>query len=190
MILCEIFENRFQAMFEKSGLNPRKCNSASKLSGFKREQSKIILALPTNSSIMETFEKNLTGGFNCINTQLSFDTKLLIPNLTNTDYKKINIDENFKVDKCDDQKAIYKIKFDNENTYHKRHMITKILKLDKNNHYGHTMTKPIPTGCIKEHPSPSWLEFNLFLETVDLDDKIEHLFVVGIEFDEKRATER
>ena len=36
---------------------------------------------------------------------------------------------------------------------------------------------------------PSWLKFNLLLETVDLDDKIGHLFVVDIEFDEKRATE-
>ena len=52
------------------------------------------------------------------------------------------------------------------------------------------MTKPMPTGYIKEHPSPSWLEFNLLLETVNLDDKIGHLFVVDIKFDEKRATER
>ena len=52
------------------------------------------------------------------------------------------------------------------------------------------MTKPMPAGCIKKHPAPSWLKFNLLPETVDLDDKIGHLFVVDIEFDEKRATER
>ena len=51
------------------------------------------------------------------------------------------------------------------------------------------MTKPMPTGCIKEHPSPSWLEFNLILKTVNSDDEIEHFFVVDIKFDEKRATE-
>ena len=51
------------------------------------------------------------------------------------------------------------------------------------------MTKPKPTDCIKEHPSPSWLEFNLLLETVDLDDKTGHLFVVNIEFDENEASE-
>ena len=39
------------------------------------------------------------------------------------------------------------------------------------------MTKPMPTGCI------------LLLKTVELDDKIGHLFVVDIEFDEERATE-
>ena len=33
-------------------------------------------------------------------------------------------------------------------------------------------------------------QFNLLLETVDLDDEIGHRFVVDIEFDEKIATER
>ena len=73
--------------------------------------------------------------------------------------------------------------------YHERHIISKILKMDENNQYGFAMTKPMPTVCIKEHPAPSWLKFNLLLETVDLDDKIGHLFVVDIKFDEKRATE-
>ena len=45
-------------------------------------------------------------------------------------------------------------------------------------------------GCIKEHLASSWLKFNLLLKTIDLDDKIGHLFVVNFEFDEKRATER
>ena len=101
----------------------------------------------------------------------------------------MNIDESYKDYKRDDLKAIYKIKFDNENTYHERRIITKILKLDENIQYGYAMTKPMLTGCIKEYPSPSWLEFNLLLETVDLDDEIGHLFVVEIESDEKRATE-
>ena len=58
ILLCEIIESRFQTMFEKPAYNPRKCNSASKLSGcIQTEQSKVILALPTNSWIMETFEK-------------------------------------------------------------------------------------------------------------------------------------
>ena len=138
---------------------------------------------------METFEKTLTGGFSCVNTRLSFDTELLMRNLTDTYYKKMNIDESFKAYKVDNLKAVYKIKFGNENTYHERRIITKILKLVKNNQYGYAMTKPMPTCCIKEHPSVSWLEFNLLLKTVDLDDEIGHLFIVDIEFDEKRATE-
>ena len=43
----------------------------------------------------------------------------------------------------------------------------------------------MPTGCIKEHSSPSWLKFNMLLETVSLEDPIGHLFVVDIEFDKK-----
>ena len=191
LIFCKIFKNKFQAMFEKSGFNPRKCNSTSKLSDCSQgEQSKVILALPTNNLIMVTFEKTLTGGFSCVSTQLSFDSKLLMPNVTDVEYKKMNIDESFKASKRDDLKAIHKIKLDNENTHHERRVITKILKLDKNNQYGYAMTKPMPTGCIKEPPSPSWLKFNLLLKTVNLDDTIEHLFVVNIEFDEERATER
>ena len=71
-------------------------------------------------------------------------------------------------------------------------IITKILKMDENNQYQYefAMTKPMLTGCIKEPAAPSWLKFNLLLKTVDLDDKIGHLFVVDIEFDEKRATEQ
>ena len=69
-------------------------------------------------------------------------------------------------------------------------LLAKFLKLDENNQYGFAMTKTMPTGFIKEQPAPSWLKFNLLLETVDLDDEIGHLFVVNIEFDEKRATER
>ena len=43
------------------------------------------------------------------------------------------------------------------------------------------MTKSMPTGSIKKKV-PSWREFNLLLETVDLDDSIGHLFVVDIFF--------
>ena len=97
ILLYKIFEKGFQSMFEKTGFNSRKCNSANKLSGgIQREQSKVILALPTNNSNMETFEKTLTGGFSCVSTRLSFNTELLMPNLTNTDYKKMNIDESSK----------------------------------------------------------------------------------------------
>ena len=97
IFLCEIMENRFQNIIENSGCNPRNCNSACKLSScIQREQPKVILALPTNNSIMETFEKTLTDGFSCVNTRLSFDTKLLMLNLTNADYKKMNIDEILK----------------------------------------------------------------------------------------------
>ena len=66
----------------------------------------------------------------------------------------------------------------------KRHIITKILKLDENNQYGFAMTKPM-----KAKTAPSWLKLNLLPKTVDLDEKFGHLFVDNIEFDDKRATE-
>ena len=41
VLLCEIIENRFQVMQDKYGFNPRKCNSASTMSGFiERDLSK------------------------------------------------------------------------------------------------------------------------------------------------------
>ena len=72
----------------------------------------------------------------------------------------------------------------------KKGVITKILKLDENNQYGFAMTKPMPTGCIKEHPSPSWLKFKMLLEAVSLEDPIGHLFVVDIEFDKKKRNRK
>ena len=119
--------------------------------------------------------------------QTIFQRKLLMPDLTDTDYKKMNIDESFKAQKRDDLKAIYKIKFDNKNTYHERRIITKILKLDKNNQYDYAMSEPMSTSCIKEHSFLSWLEMNLLFKTVVLDEQIRHLFFVNIKFDEKRA---
>ena len=53
-----------------------------------REQPKVTLVLSTNNSVMEIFGKTLIGGFSCVNTRLSFDRELLMPNLTEADYKK------------------------------------------------------------------------------------------------------
>ena len=151
IILCEIVENRFQTMFDVSGgCNPRKIDSASKLSGcIQCEKSKVILGLSTNNSIMETFEKTLTRSFSSVNTRLLFDTELLMPNFIPAKYNKMKIDKSFQAYKRDDLKAIYRIKFDDKPVYKERHVITKTFKLDENNKYGYPMTKPMPTGCIK-----------------------------------------
>ena len=102
ILLLEIIENRLQAMQERSGYNSRIISSPSKLSGcIQREKSKIILALLTNNTQMETFEKTVVGGvgggrFSCVNTRLSFDTEILMPNLTERDYratKSITLDD-------------------------------------------------------------------------------------------------
>ena len=81
IILLEMMENRFQSMPEKPAYNPRIINSASKLSScIQKEQTKSILALPVNNTQVEDFEKTLCGGFVCVNTRLSFDTEILMPN--------------------------------------------------------------------------------------------------------------
>ena len=88
-LLCEIFENCFQIMYEKNMYKPRKINSAGKLSGcIQKDQSKIVLALPTKNNVIDVFEKTIIGGFSCVNTRLSFDTEILMHNLTKSDYNK------------------------------------------------------------------------------------------------------
>ena len=127
ILLCEIIENRFQAMNETYGFNPRKCNSASSMSGsIEREMSKIILALPTKHDHVEIFEKTITGGFSSVNTRLAFDSQILLPNLTN----KLNLDNNL-MNKDFSHKIAYNFKIDNEKIEKKR-VISYILKLDKN----------------------------------------------------------
>ena len=72
----------------------------------------------------------------------------------------------------------------------KKRVITKILKLDENNQCGNGMTKPLPTGCIKDDSDISWETFNFLLEKVDFEDTFGHLYIVNIEFDIKNATKR
>ena len=52
------------------------------------------------------------------------------------------------------------------------------------------MTKPLPTGCIKDKSDISWETFNFLLESVSFEDKIGHLYIVDTEFDYKNATEK
>ena len=85
---------------------------------------------------------------------------------------------------------IYSLKLDKNDSFEKNRVITKIVKFDENNQYGFAMTKLMPTGCIKEYNSPSWLTFNLLLEKVSLEDSIGHLFVVDIKFDQKKRNKK
>ena len=96
------------------------------------------------------FEKTLTGGFRCISTRLAFGIEIILLNHSQADINKMNINESFKSYKRQDLKLNYKLKLDGENTYSDKRVISKILKLDKNNQYGYVMTKPLPTGCIKK----------------------------------------
>ena len=60
---------------------------------------------------------------------------------------------------------------------------SKIIEMDENNQYGQTMTKPLPYGCIKKTKKVLSLEeLSELLKAVTLENKIGHLFTVGIEF--------
>ena len=64
--LCGMFENRAKEMIKKFPYNPRKCTSASSLSGcIHRYLSKDIIALQAQAEIVELFEETFMGGFIC-----------------------------------------------------------------------------------------------------------------------------
>ena len=79
IILCEIFERRSEHLQKLFNYNPRKCNSVSAFSGCaQRDQSKCLIALPTDAEHVSVFEKTLIGGFSYVNTRLAFDTQILL----------------------------------------------------------------------------------------------------------------
>ena len=148
-----------------------------------KEMSNIILALPTKYDHVEIFEETVIGGFSCVNTRLAFDSQILLPNLVD----KIDL-ENNPINQNFNYKVVCNLKMNNEKT--KKRAITKILKLDENNQYGHGMTKPLPAGCVKDNDDISWETFHFLLENFSFEDTIGHLYIVDIEFDTKNATER
>ena len=93
-------------MYEKFGYNPRKCNSASTLSDcIQRDLSEVIITLPTNFEHSKIFEKTLTGGYSCVNNHLGFDTEVLLPNFSQGEYSKMNIDQSFQAYKNQNYKV-------------------------------------------------------------------------------------
>ena len=162
------------------GFNSRKCNSVSTTSGcIERKISKVIITLPTKYEQVEILKKTVIGSFSCVNNRLAFDTRILLPNFLDSE---MNVKKYFKY------KIAYNLKIDDQKS--KKRIISKILKLDESNQYGHGMTKSLPTGCIKENKNVSWNTFNRLLETVSLEDDIGHLYIVDIEFDKESATEK
>ena len=104
-------------------------------------------------------------------TRLAFDSRLLLLH-----------------DKKQDVEVIYNIKIDGKKQ--KKCIVSKILKIDENNQYGNAITKLLPFGCIKkEKETPDLRKFNFILQNLLPNNKIGHLFVVDIIFDEKNADE-
>ena len=159
IILCEIFENRAKKMMKKFRYNPRKCTSASSLSGcIHWYLSKATIVLPTQ----------VIGGFSCVNTRLAFGLSILL-----TENLQYQLKENWKL--------IYKIKNEMKNIFEDKRAVTKILKMDENNQYGNAMTKPVLTGSIKRGKKlPTMKEFNLILQGISDENKIGHLFLLTL----------
>ena len=89
ILLTEIIESRFQAMQNAYDLNPRKCDSASSMSGcIEREMSKIILTLPTKYEHHEILEQTVIGRFSSVNTRLAFDSEISLSNLIKPNVEK------------------------------------------------------------------------------------------------------
>ena len=58
ILLCETLENCDDIMHQMYGFNLRRYSEASSLSGYiERNNSKVIIVLPTNGDIVELFEK-------------------------------------------------------------------------------------------------------------------------------------
>ena len=74
---------------------------------------------------MEAFEKTLSGGFSWVNTRLSIDSEIFMPNLTEKDFQKMNIDQSFKAYRRNDLRLIYKIKLGNQENFCKKRVIIK-----------------------------------------------------------------
>ena len=142
--------------------NLRKCNSASSFSGWvKRNKSKCNIVLPTDAKMIRVFENTLIGRYSCVNTRAAFDTEVLLKNKQNERVLFERVDGEVK------------------------RFLSKIIKMDENNHYGFAVTKPLPFGCIKlKSVVPTLDELKDLLANVTLDDKIGHLFVVDIVLDE------
>ena len=108
-------------MHDQYGFNPRKCNSASTLSGcIEREMLRVIIALPASNVVVDIFEQTVTGGFSSVNTRLAFDTEILLPNLINQEKSEEKSEENQEFQKKYDYKICYNIRLNNEKEHSKK----------------------------------------------------------------------
>ena len=103
---------------------------------------------------------------------------------------RVGFDTNIFI-KGKEQKLVYKIRNREKNEREDKRVSAVIFIMDGNNQHGNALTKPLPIGCIKKEPStPSIRELCLLLSGLSHLDPIGHLFVVDIEFDFERATEK
>ena len=123
----------------------------------------MLYCLTTDAEHVRLFQKTLIECFSCVNTRLAFDPEILLNN----------------------DKKNYKVLFDLhiDGKKQTKRISSKILKMDENNQYEQTMTKPFPYGCIKKQEHvPSMTEFNKILDKISHNNNIGHLFILDIKF--------
>ena len=90
IILCGIFEKRSHHLQKMFKFKPKKCNSGSPFSDcVHRDKSKCLIVLPTYAKQVKLFEKTLISGCSYVNTQLAFDSQILLPKYEKNKYKLI-----------------------------------------------------------------------------------------------------
>ena len=90
----------------------------------------------------------------------------------------MGFDTNLFLNDTKNEKVLFKTT-DNE----LKRFSSKIIKMDENNQYGMSMTKPLPYDCIKKQEKlPNFTELEQLLKSITLEDKIGHLFTVDIKF--------
>ena len=75
--------------------------------------------------------------------------------------------------------------------YESKRIVTTILKMDENNHYGNAMIKPLLVDVKKKQKTcPNLRKFEFLIESLSHEDKIGHLFIVDIKFKEEKENEK
>ena len=80
-------------------------------------------------------------------------------------------------------KPIYILRLDGEEESKKRRVFSKIFKLDKNNQYGFTMTKPLLISIFKKEHHVDMDTLNRSIENFGPNARFGDIFVVDIQFD-------
>ena len=114
----------------------------------------------------------------------AFHSSLINSTITDQEYEDVKKLFSFmKMSNLSDLNALFNFQY--------KRVSKVILKMDENNQYGNAMTKPFPIGCIKKEPqTPNIRELCLLLSGLSHLDSIGHLFVVDLEFNVERATEK
>ena len=123
----------------------------------------ILYQMVTNLDSLKIVPKN--GDFF---EKQDFYSTLKEKRISDHEYEDVKVEVDVKVGECEVER-----------------FSSKIIKMDENNQYGFAMTKPLPYGCIKlKKTIPTLDELKDLLAKVSLDDKIGHLFIADIVFDD------